>query len=275
MMERSASGRRDDSAGEGAVVHQPPRPRRGRAHRARVRRAGRCGDQAHESLRRRDRRFAGRRLSSARAMPTAWRPSAGSSGSTGRSTSPTAEAIVSTFIEAVIAPVVDEAARAVARAQDQHARRHGVVRRVPRRRRGPPIDSRRAARAGARSRGRGAAAVALRIAARGLRVVTKREPTAEEWEALRFAWRVCAHVKSNTVIFTDARRTLAIGAGQMSRVDAVNVAVMKAAGAAVSLQRLRRGVRRVLPVSRRPRRRGDRPARRRSCSRADRCATPR
>jgi phosphoribosylaminoimidazolecarboxamide formyltransferase/IMP cyclohydrolase len=65
----------------------------------------------------------------------------------------------------------------------------------------------------------------------GVRVVTKRQPTAGEWDALRFAWRVCAHVKSNTVIFTDARRTLAIGAGQMSRVDAVNVAVMKAEAA--------------------------------------------
>ena len=62
-----------------------------------------------------------------------------------------------------------------------------------------------------------------------LRVVTKREPTAAEWQALRFAWRVCAHVKSNTVIFTSADRTLAVGAGQMSRVDAVNVAKMKAA----------------------------------------------
>jgi phosphoribosylaminoimidazolecarboxamide formyltransferase/IMP cyclohydrolase len=62
----------------------------------------------------------------------------------------------------------------------------------------------------------------------GLRVVTKRQPTAEERSALRFAWRICAHVKSNAVIFTDAQRTLAIGAGQMSRVDAVHVAVMKA-----------------------------------------------
>ncbi len=62
----------------------------------------------------------------------------------------------------------------------------------------------------------------------GIRVVTKRQPTAEEWTALRFAWRVCAHVKSNAVIFTAADRTLAVGAGQMSRVDAVNVAVMKA-----------------------------------------------
>jgi phosphoribosylaminoimidazolecarboxamide formyltransferase/IMP cyclohydrolase len=63
-----------------------------------------------------------------------------------------------------------------------------------------------------------------------IRVVTKRHPTEEEWIALRFAWRVCAHVKSNAVIFTAADRTLAIGAGQMSRVDAVKVAVMKAGG---------------------------------------------
>jgi phosphoribosylaminoimidazolecarboxamide formyltransferase / IMP cyclohydrolase len=75
----------------------------------------------------------------------------------------------------------------------------------------------------------------------GLRVVTKRQPTPEEWTALRFAWRVCAHVKSNTIVFTAADRTLAIGAGQMSRVDAVKVAVMKAQStgsgqAAVSLK---------------------------------------
>ena len=63
-----------------------------------------------------------------------------------------------------------------------------------------------------------------------LRVVTKRQPTDDEWQALRFAWRVLAHVKSNTVIFTDRQRTRAIGAGQMSRVDAVKVATMKAAG---------------------------------------------
>ena len=65
-----------------------------------------------------------------------------------------------------------------------------------------------------------------------IRVVTKRAPTAGEWEALRFAWRVCAHVKSNTVIFARAGRAAAVGAGQMSRVDAVNVATMKAAAQA-------------------------------------------
>jgi phosphoribosylaminoimidazolecarboxamide formyltransferase/IMP cyclohydrolase len=63
------------------------------------------------------------------------------------------------------------------------------------------------------------------------KVVTKRAPTEAEWTALRFAWRVCAHVKSNAVIFTAADHTRAIGAGQMSRVDAVRVAVMKAGGA--------------------------------------------
>jgi phosphoribosylaminoimidazolecarboxamide formyltransferase / IMP cyclohydrolase len=61
----------------------------------------------------------------------------------------------------------------------------------------------------------------------GPRVVTRRAPTANEWDALRFAWRVVAHVKSNSVVFTGRDVTLAVGAGQMSRVDAVNAAVMK------------------------------------------------
>ena len=61
-----------------------------------------------------------------------------------------------------------------------------------------------------------------------LRVVTRRQPTDDEWTALRFAWRVCAHVKSNTILFARADRIAAVGAGQMSRVDAVNVAKMKA-----------------------------------------------
>jgi phosphoribosylaminoimidazolecarboxamide formyltransferase/IMP cyclohydrolase len=64
----------------------------------------------------------------------------------------------------------------------------------------------------------------------GPRVVTRRAPSPAEWEALRFAWRVCAHVKSNAVIFTTTATTLAIGAGQMSRVDAVKTAVAKARG---------------------------------------------
>jgi phosphoribosylaminoimidazolecarboxamide formyltransferase/IMP cyclohydrolase len=63
-----------------------------------------------------------------------------------------------------------------------------------------------------------------------LRTVSKREPTVDEWVALRFAWRICAHTKSNTIIFSRGDRVVAVGAGQMSRVDAVNVATMKAGG---------------------------------------------
>ena len=63
-----------------------------------------------------------------------------------------------------------------------------------------------------------------------LRVATTRAPTDDEWTALRFAWRVCGHVKSNTVIFARPDRAAAVGAGQMSRVDAVNVATLKAGG---------------------------------------------
>lgn len=61
-----------------------------------------------------------------------------------------------------------------------------------------------------------------------LRVVSRRAPTPEEQNSLRFGWRVVKHVKSNAIVFTRGERTLGIGAGQMSRVDAVRIAVMKA-----------------------------------------------
>ena len=140
-----------------------------------------------------------------------------------------AEAIVSTFIEAVIAPVVLDEARPVLAKKDKMR----VV----------------TLTTSVASHGEWWWTTELRSAFGGLlmqkrdrveeardpwpqgefpKVVTKRSPTPNEWTALRFAWRIGAHVKSNAVIFTDARRTLAIGAGQMSRVDAVSVALMKA-----------------------------------------------
>ncbi|MDR7438773.1 MAG: bifunctional phosphoribosylaminoimidazolecarboxamide formyltransferase/IMP cyclohydrolase [Armatimonadota bacterium] len=61
-----------------------------------------------------------------------------------------------------------------------------------------------------------------------LRVVTSRTPTPEEWEDLRFAWVVCKHVKSNAIVLARGREVVGVGAGQMSRVDAVRVAVAKA-----------------------------------------------
>ena len=152
----------------------------------------------------------------------------------------TARAIASTFIEAVIAPAISDAALAVLAARKNL---RVVV---------APV-----AFGAAASRGRGIGNLDLRTAlggvlvqeqdrvveardpwpsAGGPEVVTKRAPTATEYRALRFAWRVCAHVKSNTVIFTGEERTLAVGAGQMSRVDAVRVATLKASVSGVSLQ---------------------------------------
>ena len=137
----------------------------------------------------------------------------------------TARAIVSTFIEAVVAPAVNDDALPILAGK---ANMRIVT----------ADFSRLAADAGRELRSvLGAVLMQARdrVAEASspwpsgdLRVVTKRQPSAEEWQALRFAWRVCAHVKSNTVLFTAADRTLAIGAGQMSRVDAVKVARMKA-----------------------------------------------
>jgi phosphoribosylaminoimidazolecarboxamide formyltransferase/IMP cyclohydrolase len=61
-----------------------------------------------------------------------------------------------------------------------------------------------------------------------LKVVTKRAPSREELDSLLFAWKVAKHVKSNAIVFAVAGRTLGVGAGQMSRVDSVKIAVMKA-----------------------------------------------
>ena len=63
---------------------------------------------------------------------------------------------------------------------------------------------------------------------RELRVVTKREPTDAELRDLKFGWKVCKHVKSNAIVFSKDGATLGVGAGQMSRVDSVKIAVAKA-----------------------------------------------
>jgi phosphoribosylaminoimidazolecarboxamide formyltransferase / IMP cyclohydrolase len=146
----------------------------------------------------------------------------------------TAEAVVSTFIEAVIAPSVADQARPVLA---RKANLRVVV-----------ADLGSLATGGLELRSvLGAVLAQARDVVEeardewtpdgfgDLQIATKRSPTRAEWQALRFAWRVCAHVKSNTVIFTGPDRTLAIGAGQMSRVDSVKVAVMKASAAGVDL----------------------------------------
>jgi phosphoribosylaminoimidazolecarboxamide formyltransferase/IMP cyclohydrolase len=151
-----------------------------------------------------------------------------------------AEAIASTFIEAVVAPAIESDARAVLARKPNMRVVVADFARIDADSPGHDGEELRSTLAGilVQQRDRVVEARLLWSGAAlpdGLRVVTKRQPNDAEWEALRFAWRLCAHVKSNAVIFTDAQRTLAIGAGQMSRVDAVNVAVMKAQAAERSL----------------------------------------
>ena len=67
------------------------------------------------------------------------------------------------------------------------------------------------------------------------KVVTKRPPTVDEMKAMLFGWKVVKHVKSNAIVYAAKDRTLGIGAGQMSRVDASRIAIWKARDAGLSL----------------------------------------
>jgi phosphoribosylaminoimidazolecarboxamide formyltransferase/IMP cyclohydrolase len=67
-------------------------------------------------------------------------------------------------------------------------------------------------------------------------IVTKREPSEDELKAMFFGWRVVKHVKSNAIVYAGADRTLGIGAGQMSRIDASRIAIWKAEEAGLSLK---------------------------------------
>jgi phosphoribosylaminoimidazolecarboxamide formyltransferase/IMP cyclohydrolase len=152
----------------------------------------------------------------------------------------TARALTSTFIEAVIAPSIDDEARTILATKvnmrvvttDFTQVYQPVMNQEPREMRSflggvliqQPDRVIEARNPWPTEAPEGASAGELYP-----KVVTKRQPTPEEWTALRFAWRVCAHVKSNTIVFTSADRTLAVGAGQMSRVDSVKIAVTKAA----------------------------------------------
>jgi phosphoribosylaminoimidazolecarboxamide formyltransferase/IMP cyclohydrolase len=69
-----------------------------------------------------------------------------------------------------------------------------------------------------------------------LKVATRRQPTSAELQAMLFGWRVVKHVKSNAIVYVASDRTLGIGAGQMSRVDASRIAAWKAGQAGLSLQ---------------------------------------
>ncbi len=67
-------------------------------------------------------------------------------------------------------------------------------------------------------------------------ISTLRAPTENEWAALRLGWKLVKHTKSNAIVFTNHEQALGVGAGQMSRVDSVKIAVRKAKEAGLSLE---------------------------------------
>ena len=143
----------------------------------------------------------------------------------------TAKALTSTFIEAVIAPEIDDEARTILGTKQNMRVVTTDFTKVYEPTFGQPPSEMRSFLGGLLIQEPDRVSEAGEPWPKGdfPKVVTKRAPSPDEWAALRFAWRVCAHVKSNTIVFTSAERTLAVGAGQMSRVDAVKIAVTKAA----------------------------------------------
>ncbi len=146
----------------------------------------------------------------------------------------TAEEIAKTFVEAIAAPGYDAAARELLAAKKNL--RLLAVSRAPEE---PVVKS--------ISGGYLVQTPDTHRLERGeCQVKTDRTPTEEEWRALEFAWKVCKHVKSNAIVYARDGQTVSVGAGQMSRVDAVKVGAMKAL---LAVARHSACLRRVLPVS--------------------------
>jgi phosphoribosylaminoimidazolecarboxamide formyltransferase/IMP cyclohydrolase len=136
----------------------------------------------------------------------------------------TADKIARIFVEVIIAPEADEAARKVLAAKANL--RLLVTGGVP-----DPASPGLAFKALSggilvQTRDNG------RIAASDLKQMTRRAPTPAELADLLFAWRVCKHTKSNAIVYARDGATVGIGAGQMSRVDAARIGAIKAADAA-------------------------------------------
>jgi phosphoribosylaminoimidazolecarboxamide formyltransferase/IMP cyclohydrolase len=137
----------------------------------------------------------------------------------------TAEAVGKQFAEVVIAPRVEADARA-AFAAKQNLRVLEV-----------PLDHRMQAhdlkRVGG---GLLVQSTDAKLVERGeIKVVTRRAPTDAQWADLLFAWRVGKYVKSNAIVFCKDGMTMAVGAGQMSRIDSARIAAIKAQNAGLSL----------------------------------------
>jgi phosphoribosylaminoimidazolecarboxamide formyltransferase/IMP cyclohydrolase len=140
---------------------------------------------------------------------------------------PAAEAIAGIFSEVIIAPGFAEAALTILQAK-KNLRLMQVLR-----------DPREAAGWEVRSVGADSFLWQQRdtrsVNAADLEIVTQRAPTESELRAMLFGWRVVKHLKSNAIVYAGPDRTLGVGAGQMSRVDASRLAVWKAGEAGLNL----------------------------------------
>jgi phosphoribosylaminoimidazolecarboxamide formyltransferase/IMP cyclohydrolase len=137
----------------------------------------------------------------------------------------TAEAVCKPFVEVVIAPEMDPGARSALAAKPNVRALSVKLAREPQ-----AYDFKRV--------GGGLLVQSpddRTLDASGLRAVTRAKPTPEQTADLLFAWRVAKYVKSNAIVFCKDGRTLGIGAGQMSRVDSVRIAELKAKEAGLSL----------------------------------------
>jgi phosphoribosylaminoimidazolecarboxamide formyltransferase/IMP cyclohydrolase len=137
---------------------------------------------------------------------------------------PTAERLTSTFLEVVVAPGFEEAALAVLRKRPKL--------RVLQPGEGPALPE-----FDARPISGGLLVQTADAARAGLgerRVVTRREPDESAWADLEFAWMVVKHVRSNAIVVARAAAAVGVGAGQMSRVEAVELAVCRAGSRAES-----------------------------------------
>jgi phosphoribosylaminoimidazolecarboxamide formyltransferase/IMP cyclohydrolase len=137
-----------------------------------------------------------------------------------------AQALAETFLEAVIAPSYSaEAMQVLSAKKNLRLLEAGAALASPRARPRVQLEA-RSVSGGLLLQDKDAAEPPLEW-----KVVTRRQPTLEEEKALRFAWRVCKHVKSNAIVFASTERLLAAGGGQTSRVDSVKIAVARGGAA--------------------------------------------
>lgn len=135
---------------------------------------------------------------------------------------PTAQAMAETFLEAVIAPSYSQSALQVLAAKKNLRLLEA----------GPALAS-ATARPRAQLDGRSVSGGLLLMDRDAVepelswKVVSKRSPTPDEERALRFAWKVCKHVKSNAIVFSSGSQLLAQGGGQTNRVDSVRIAMQR------------------------------------------------